>query len=86
MQLTYSQLSVPGPVRERNEDYIAFFHPATLEERRARGSVAIIADGVGGQGDGDIASRLAVESAMDVFTTADLDTSPNTLLWEMFKA
>ncbi len=86
MQLTYSQLSVPGPVRERNEDYIGFFHPATLEERRARGSVAIIADGVGGQGDGDIASRVAVESAMDIFTDAELDTSPNTLLWEMFKA
>ncbi len=84
MDITYAQLSVPGPVRQRNEDYIALLHPATQEERRARGSIAIIADGCGGQGDGDIASRLAVETAMEAFAQASADATPASLLWGLF--
>ena len=41
-----------GPVRPNNEDCIAFFQPSDVEEQRARGALAVLADGVGGQGHG----------------------------------
>ena len=85
MRVTYSQLSTPG-VRPKNEDYLLFWQPPSLDEARGRGTLAIIADGVGGQGDGDIASRLAAESALEAFLAAPLDTSPSQLLSQMFTA
>jgi len=85
MQLTYSQLSTAG-ARPKNEDYLVFLQPQSLEEARGRGAVGIIADGVGGQGDGDIASRLAVESALETFLQAPLGTSPSQLISQMFTA
>ena len=48
MELTYSELSSPGPVRDHNEDYVGFWQPQSLEEKRSRGTVVVLADGVGG--------------------------------------
>ena len=67
MELTYANLSSTGPVRPKNEDFLGFFQSADLEEQRTRGAVAVIADGVGGQGHGDVASHLAVEAALKSF-------------------
>ena len=64
MELTYGELSSAGTVRPHNEDYIGFWQPETLEEKRNRGAIAVLADGVGGQGHGEVASRLAVEEAV----------------------
>src|SRR3954466_10993822 len=86
MELTYAQLSVPGPVRPNNEDYVNFWQPAEEEEQRTRGAVALLADGVGGQGHGEVASRLAVETALCKFREAKPDTAPGQLLWQMFNA
>src|SRR5437667_740467 len=86
MKLTHAQLSTPGQVREKNEDYILFWEPPSLEEARGGGALAIIADGVGGQGDGDIASHLAVETALETFLQAPLETSPAQLIGQMFTA
>jgi len=86
MRVTFSQLSTPGLVRPKNEDYLAFWQPQTLEDARSRGALAIIADGVGGQGDGDIASRLAVETALDAFLQAPADTPTSQLISQMFTA
>ena len=64
MKITYAQLSSAGPVRDHNEDYLAFFQREEAnsgEEDRPGYSAAILADGVGGHGSGEIASRLAVE-------------------------
>ncbi len=64
MKLTHAQLSSIGPVRANNEDYLGFMDAVEPEEERTRGSVAIVADGLGGHGDGEVASRLAVETAL----------------------
>ncbi len=48
MELTYAELSSPGPARENNEDFVGFWQPETIEEKRSRGAVAVLADGVGG--------------------------------------
>ena len=86
MELSYASLSSTGPVRPKNEDFIAFFQPSDVEEQRARGAVAVLADGVGGQGHGDIASRLAVETAVRCFQDGHGNLLPKQALWRMFTA
>jgi len=54
-------LSDPGCVRSRNEDSIRFFRPST-QEQAGKGSLAIVADGMGGHQAGDRASQLAADT------------------------
>src|SRR4051812_8611701 len=63
-----------------------FWEPEGEQTRTARGAVSLLADGVGGQGFGEIASRLAVETALKIFQEADPATTDNQLLWRMFNA
>ncbi len=86
MELTYSELSSPGPARENNEDFVGFWQPETLEEKRSRGAVAVLADGVGGLHKGEVASRLAVETALKEFREAPGEQTPQQLLTQMFNA
>jgi serine/threonine protein phosphatase PrpC len=86
MELTYAELSSPGPARENNEDFVGFWQPETIEEKRGRGTVAVLADGVGGMHRGEVASRLAVETAIRTFREAPLDQTPQQLLTQMFNA
>jgi serine/threonine-protein kinase len=86
MELTYGELSSAGTVRPKNEDYVGFWQPESLDEKRARGAIAVLADGVGGQGRGDLASRLAVEECLKVFREAKGDVSPQQLLTQVFNA
>jgi serine/threonine-protein kinase len=86
MELTFAQVSSAGAVRPNNEDCLEFWQPEGEDERRARGSVAILADGVGGHGHGEVASRLAVNAALKTFREAKAGTAPSQLLWQMFNA
>jgi serine/threonine-protein kinase len=86
MELTYAELSSAGTVRPRNEDSVGFWQPETLEEKRNRGAIAVLADGVGGQGRGDVASRLAVERALKTFREARGEATPPQLLTQVFNA
>ncbi|MBV8780784.1 MAG: serine/threonine-protein phosphatase, partial [Phycisphaerae bacterium] len=85
MEVQYYYLSSPGG-REDNEDAVGFWRPSTDEEWQTRGAVMILADGVGGHGDGDLASRLAVNTALKTFTAAALDAPPAELVREMAEA
>ncbi len=84
MELTYAELSSAGTVRPHNEDYVGFWQPETLDEKRNRGAIAVLADGVGGQGHGEVASRLAVEETLKTFREAQGDTTPQQLLMQIF--
>ncbi|HXE53924.1 MAG TPA: protein phosphatase 2C domain-containing protein, partial [Tepidisphaeraceae bacterium] len=84
MELVYAGLSSAGPVRQNNEDCLEFWQPQTPEEWRTRGAVAILADGVGGHGHGEVASRLACERARGAFLESKPGATPNQLLWQMF--
>ena len=86
MELWYRELSWKGPIRPKNEDTLGFRQPATAEEWRQRGAICVICDGVGGQGNGDQASRLAVETALRTYANAAPDGSPTTLLRQIFNA
>src|SRR5512135_3923536 len=84
MELTYAELSSPGPARENNEDFVGFWQPETLDEKRSRGAVAVLADGVGGMQRGEVASRLSVETAIKTFRETTGEPNPQQLLTQMF--
>ncbi len=86
MKVKCHQLSSAGAVREHNEDFLLFWEPEEFHRRQETGSVAILADGVGGEGNGDIASRLAAETAQAVFRQAKAETSTADLVRAMFDA
>lgn len=86
MELTYAELSSPGPVRENNEDFVGFWQPQTLEEKRGRGAVAALADGVGGMHHGEVASRMAVETALATFREIPEGKTPQQFITQMFNA
>ncbi len=86
MELTYAELSSPGPARENNEDYVGFYQPQSVEEKRGRGAVAVLADGVGGMQHGEVASRLAVETALKTFRETPGGQTPQQIITQMFNA
>jgi serine/threonine protein phosphatase PrpC len=86
MRLRYAKLSITGPVRPINEDWIDFWEPQDPLAREKHGSVALLADGVGGYDRGEVASRMAVEEAMKVFQNAATELAPYEVLRRMFMA
>src|ERR1035438_10315334 len=58
------------PKREHNEDYLGSVIPATPAEARSHGWLFALADGVGGQERGEVASLTAIESMMSGFRGA----------------
>jgi serine/threonine protein phosphatase PrpC len=86
MRLRYARLTTAGQVRPNNEDYLDFWESPDPLVREKQGSVALIADGVGGMDNGEVASRTAVEAAMKDFQEAPGDMKPYTLLRRMFTA
>jgi serine/threonine-protein kinase len=86
MRLRYARLTSTGPVRPINEDWLDFWESPDPLAREKQGSVAIIADGVGGFDHGEVASRLAVETALQEFQEAPVDTKPYALLRRMFSS
>jgi serine/threonine-protein kinase len=85
MKLTYTELSSPGP-RPVNEDCLGFWEDQVADELLTRGFIAALADGVGGHGDGEIASQLAVETALRTFREANSSATDKQLLWRIFNA
>ena len=84
MEVTYGFSTSPGTVRTNNEDNGSFVVPGDEEERRSLGIFAVLADGAGGHGFGEVASKLAVETVERCFRAAELDQTPNQLLWRAF--
>jgi PPM family protein phosphatase len=70
LDVEFAQLSDRGRVREQNEDYLGCVLPATPADARNQGWLFVLADGVGGHGQGEVASRAAVESLLAGFRAA----------------
>jgi serine/threonine protein phosphatase PrpC len=68
--LLWGFCSDAGPHRDHNEDFVG---AGRVDHRDdwGRGPVYAVADGLGGHAAGEIASRLAVERIVDVWSTAD---------------
>jgi len=84
MKIKCFQLSSVGTVRDHNEDFVAFWEPEDFQQSQAVGSIAVLADGVGGEGNGDIASHMAAEIALECFREAKPETPTNDLVRRIF--
>src|SRR5215831_11650406 len=84
MKLTFAELSSTGPVRHHNEDCSGFWQPEGEDDRLLHGSIAAVADGVGGLSSGEIASRMAIDAAVNVFKTFPAGAKPNKILDQIF--
>jgi serine/threonine protein phosphatase PrpC len=84
MLLSHFAQSATGPKRQKNEDAHAYWEPADEQARRRQGAIAIVADGVGGGKDGDMASALAVETALRVFQNTEPGAPVRQLLKDIF--
>ena len=84
MDVTYASRSITGPVRGNNEDFVSVWEPQNAEEKLRRGVIVAIADGVGGHGYGEVASRLAVETSLKTFQECPVDMPLRHALSSMF--
>jgi PPM family protein phosphatase len=67
-EIEFATLTDVGCQRERNEDSSAYWQPDASDELERKGSLAIIADGMGGYEGGQEASHIAVQTVRDTFT------------------
>jgi serine/threonine protein phosphatase PrpC len=70
LDIEFAELSDRGRVREHNEDYLGSVIPASPDEARSHGWLFALADGVGGQERGEVASRTAIDSVTSGFRRA----------------
>ncbi len=86
LEVEFAQLSDPGRIREHNEDYLGHFAPASTAQARTHGWLFALADGVGGQDRGEVASRVAVEGILEGFRSAPAGELLSTLLPRLVQA
>ena len=66
-----------GLVRRNNEDSVEFRVPRDAKILSEYGSIYVVADGVGGNAKGEVASKLAVKGIIDYYYQGPLSISPD---------
>jgi len=85
LDVEFAQLSDLGRVRTNNEDYLGLLAPDSPANARSHGWLFVLADGVGGHRQGEVASRAAVESVLAGFRSAPATEAINTRLTRLIK-
>jgi len=67
LDLEFAELSDAGLTRDHNEDFLGHVLPTTPAQVQSQGWLFALADGVGGQELGEVASRLAIETVQAGF-------------------
>lgn len=65
-----------GRVREVNEDYFRIVEPEEATEAEARGRLFVVADGMGNQGAGEEAAKIAVNTVVEVYYSGEGGDDP----------
>jgi protein phosphatase len=86
LEVEFAQLSDPGRIRQNNEDYFGYVQPRSPLQAQSHGWLFVVADGVGGQQFGEIASRTAVESILANFSRSVGGESHAALLRRLVQA
>lgn len=73
LRLEIGQYSHPGRRRSNNEDWLGMFQPEDMERLSSKGSLFLVADGMGGHESGELASRRAVDLVIRAYME---DASP----------
>jgi serine/threonine protein phosphatase PrpC len=80
LDLEFVERTDVGRVRDHNEDYLGYATPASPAQVRSHGWLFALADGVGGQEKGEVASRTAIETLLNEFQGAPGGESHTALL------
>ena len=67
LELEYAELTDSGLKRNHNEDCIGHVIPASPAQVQSQGWLFALADGVGGQEKGEVASRLSIDAVLAGF-------------------
>jgi PPM family protein phosphatase len=67
LEVEFAELTDAGLTRQHNEDFIGHVVPSSPAQAQSQGWLFALADGVGGQELGEVASRLAIESVLAGF-------------------
>jgi len=67
LDVEFAELSDPGLSREHNEDSVGHVVPSSPAQVQSQGWLFALADGVGGQEKGEVASRLAIDTVLTGF-------------------
>ena len=86
LDLEFAQASDCGRVRGHNEDYLGCVLPEAPEQEQRHGWLFALADGVGGQEKGEVASRTAVETLLAGFRRAARGEQLRSLLPRLVQA
>lgn len=86
LNLEFAALSDVGRVRGHNEDYLGHWAPASEVEGRTHGWLFVLADGVGGEERGEVASQTAVESLIAGFRAAPRGEAHSVLMPRLVQA
>ena len=86
LDLEFAQASDCGRVRDHNEDYLGYVLPEVPEQEQTHGWLFALADGVGGQQLGEVASRTAVETLLAGFRKAGRGEQLRSLLPRLVQA
>jgi len=80
MRILYAHVSTEGSARANNEDSVACWEPEVPEQWRSHGALVVIADGMGGQVRGEVASRMACDRMVAHFVAAPALADPEQLV------
>jgi serine/threonine protein phosphatase PrpC len=80
LDLQFFEASDVGRVRDHNEDFSGTCIPVDQNEGRTHGWFFVLADGVGGQERGEVASQLAVQTLLEGFRSAPRGEAHTALL------
>ena len=86
MRVIHAQRTASGTERETNEDFIACWPTDAHESVGTVGLVWLLADGVGGESRGELASQMAVTAALETLKRAHSNTPVPELLHAMVDA
>jgi PPM family protein phosphatase len=78
--VTASVTTDAGCVRESNEDRGRHVSPNDLKTQTRRGTLTIVADGMGGHASGEIASEMAIELISEFYYADQTSDAPDALL------
>jgi serine/threonine protein phosphatase PrpC len=78
-KFAYGLVSETGPLRDHNEDCAGAFVSTAPDDSWDRGPAFVLADGMGGHAAGEAASRLAVDTVIDRWTSGAPLTPPQGL-------
>jgi serine/threonine protein phosphatase PrpC len=67
-KFAFGFVSETGPLRDHNEDCTGAFVSTVPDDAWDRGPLFVLADGMGGHAAGEVASRLAVDTAIERWT------------------